>query len=206
VIETDFAPEMVAVAQRRASQLGLDNVETRVLDAEKMDLDDDSIDGIICRWGYMLMLDPTSALRESRRVLKKGRRLALSVWGSPEDNPWVTVVGTTMTELGYPTAADPFGPGGIFSMAKHETIENMLEESGFSNIVIEDMAVPWTYSSFDEAWRFMTQLAGAIVALLRDLPADEIETLRTTLKRNLERFRTSQGLTLPGLTINAYAS
>src|SRR5687768_14363997 len=64
VIETDFAPQMVEVARRRADELGLDNVETRVLDAERMDLADASVDGIICRWGFMLMLDPHAALAE----------------------------------------------------------------------------------------------------------------------------------------------
>jgi hypothetical protein len=82
----------------------------------------------------------------------------------------------------------------------------MLKESGFTEFAIEDMAVNWNYRSFDEAWRFMTQIAGAIAALLRELPAEEIETLRTTLKTNLERFRTSEGLSLPGVTLNAYAS
>src|SRR5687767_1118712 len=47
VIETDFAPQMVEVARRRAESLGLENVEARVLDAERMDLPDDSVDGII---------------------------------------------------------------------------------------------------------------------------------------------------------------
>ena len=72
VIETDFAPDMVEVARRRAEELGLDNVETRVLDAERMDLDDNSVDSIICRWGFMLMLDPQAALNECRRVLNEG--------------------------------------------------------------------------------------------------------------------------------------
>src|SRR5688572_16218266 len=84
VIETDFAPQMVDVAKRRAAALGLSNVETRVLDAEAMDLPDDSVDGIVCRWGFMLMIDPRTAMQECRRVLKDGRTMALSVWGGPE--------------------------------------------------------------------------------------------------------------------------
>ena len=50
------------------------------MDAEKMDLEDDSVDGVICRWGYMLMADPAAALAETRRVLRDGGRLAFSVW------------------------------------------------------------------------------------------------------------------------------
>jgi ubiquinone/menaquinone biosynthesis C-methylase UbiE len=65
---------MVEVARRRAEELGLANVEPRVLDAERMDLDDSSVDGIVCRFGYMLMADPAAALAESRRVLREGGR------------------------------------------------------------------------------------------------------------------------------------
>jgi SAM-dependent methyltransferase len=88
VIATDFATEMVAAARRRAEELGIRNVELRVLDAERMDLETDSVDGVLCRWGYMLMVDPAAAFAETRRVLRPGGRLAFSVWAGPERNPW----------------------------------------------------------------------------------------------------------------------
>jgi ubiquinone/menaquinone biosynthesis C-methylase UbiE len=206
IIETDFAPGMVEVARRRVQELGLDHVETRTLDAEKMDLDDDSVDGIICRWGFMLMLHPVTALKECRRVLKEDRRIALSVWGDPERNPWVTITGTTMRQLGYEVAGDPFGPGGMFSMSKPHVIEQMLGESGFDDITIEEMAVDWSHDSPEDAWNFMTKVAGPIARLVKELRADEIDTLHNTMKEKLEGFRTSTGITLPGLTLNASAS
>jgi ubiquinone/menaquinone biosynthesis C-methylase UbiE len=45
VIVSDFAGAMVEVASRRAKQLSLDNVECRVLDAERLDLPNGSVDG-----------------------------------------------------------------------------------------------------------------------------------------------------------------
>ena len=54
------------------------------MDAEKMDLEDDSVDGVICRWGYMLMADPAAALAETRRVLRDGGRLSLLGLGRGE--------------------------------------------------------------------------------------------------------------------------
>jgi ubiquinone/menaquinone biosynthesis C-methylase UbiE len=72
VIVTDFTPEMVAAARRRAQELGAQNAEFRVLDAERMDLETDSVDGVLCRWAYMLMIDPSAAFAETRRVLRPG--------------------------------------------------------------------------------------------------------------------------------------
>jgi ubiquinone/menaquinone biosynthesis C-methylase UbiE len=49
VIITDFTPEMVAAARRRAEEVGVQNAEFRVLDTERMDLETDSVDGVLCR-------------------------------------------------------------------------------------------------------------------------------------------------------------
>ena len=91
LISTDFSSRMIQAAQRRAAELGLDNVEFRAMDAERMDLGDDSVDGVLCRWGYMLMADPQTALRETRRVLRDKGRLVFSVWAAPEHNLWASV-------------------------------------------------------------------------------------------------------------------
>jgi ubiquinone/menaquinone biosynthesis C-methylase UbiE len=206
VIETDFAPQMVDVARRRAAELGLTNVEARVVDAEDMDLADDSVDGILCRWGFMLMLDPQAALGECRRVLKAGRRLALSVWGGPEKNPWITIVGMTMIQLGHQPGGDPFRAGGMFSMSDPERVRSMLADAGFGEIVVEEMAVDWNHASFDDAWDFMTEVAGAIARVVKELPRDEVHRLRDALEANVEPYRTDSGITLPGVTVNAWAS
>ena len=205
VIETDFAPQMVAAAQRRAEQIGASNVECRQLDAQDMDLEDTSLDGIVCRWGFMLMLDPATALKECRRVLKPGRHLAFSVWGSPEKNPWVTLTGMTMMQLGIQPGGDPFGPGGMFSMADHDVIRKLVTDAGFSDVSVEEMPVVWSYSSFDEAWTFMTQVAGAIASAVKELPPDKVDEFRAAYEANSEPYRTPDGISYPGITVNVTA-
>ena len=93
LISTDFSPEMVEVARRRGVELGLTNVDHRQLDAERLELEDDAVDGVICRFAYMLMADTAAALAETRRVLRPSGRLVLAVWRGPEKNPWVAIAG-----------------------------------------------------------------------------------------------------------------
>ena len=100
LISTDFSPEMVEVARRRGAELGLENVDYRAMDAERIDLDVDAVDGVLCQSAYMLMADPVAALSETRRVLRPGGRLALSVWGAPDQNPWASVGGRILVERG----------------------------------------------------------------------------------------------------------
>jgi ubiquinone/menaquinone biosynthesis C-methylase UbiE len=67
-----------AGGQQVARELGVGNAEFQVLDAERIELDDASVDGVVCRWSYMLFGDPLQALREARRVLRPRGRLAFS--------------------------------------------------------------------------------------------------------------------------------
>ena len=206
VIVTDFAAQMVDVARRSAERLGLTNVETRVLDAENMDLPDNSVDGIICRWGFMLMTDPDTAMKESRRVLKDGRRMTLSVWAGPEKNPWVSVPGMTMVQMGHPPQGDPWGPGGMYSLADPDKLRDSLKAAGFDAVTVEEIPIYWRFGSFDEAWHFMREVAGAIAAAVKELPPERVEELKSALEENYEQFKAREGLVAPGVTLNAVAS
>src|SRR5262245_14575776 len=90
LISTDISSAMLDAARRRGAELGVGNAEYRVMDAERLELDDDCVDGALCRFGYMLMADPGAALSETRRVLRPGGRLALAVWAPPHRNAFLT--------------------------------------------------------------------------------------------------------------------
>src|SRR5688572_23309143 len=161
LISTDFSPQMVDAARRRADELGAANVEFRTMDAERMELDDDSIDGVVCRWGYMLMADPAAALRETRRVLRPGGRLALSVWGDPEANPWASVPARALMQHTGAAPPDPQAPG-IFAMASEERTRELLREAGFEPQRVEQVAMVHSFDSPDAHWHYVMDLAGAL--------------------------------------------
>ena len=71
-----------------------------MLNAEWIDLPVASVDAVLCRWGYMLMADPAAALRETRRVLRPGGRVALAVWDAIEHNPWALLPAQELIERG----------------------------------------------------------------------------------------------------------
>ncbi|MCA1707860.1 MAG: class I SAM-dependent methyltransferase, partial [Actinobacteria bacterium] len=166
LISTDFAPNMMQAARAESQRLGLGNVGHRQLDAERLDLDNESVDGVLCRWGYMLMADPAAALRETRRVLRDGGALALSVWGCPEGNPWASIPGRALLEHTGASPPDPTAPG-IFAMADPERTRSLLAAAGFEVQRWENLELSWRFQDFDAYWRFLTQLAGGNRALNR---------------------------------------
>ena len=128
VIVSDFAERMVDAAKRHASSLGLKNMECRVLDAEQLDLADHAVDGVICRWGYMLMADPAAAFRETRRVLRPGGRLAFAVFTGPEENPWGALPAAALVERVHMAPPEAGAPG-LFALADRSRLTGLLAPS-----------------------------------------------------------------------------
>jgi ubiquinone/menaquinone biosynthesis C-methylase UbiE len=205
LISTDFAPNMVAAARAESQRLRLSNVEARVLDAERMDLEDDSVDGVLCRWGYMLMAEPETALRETRRVLRKGGRLALSVWAAAESNPWASVPGRLLREQ---TGAPPPGPTapGVFAMADPERTRSLLTNAGFEVRRTEDLGVSWRFEDFAAYWTFLNEHAGAIAVGIAVLSEEDQRALRGQIEEAVEPYRTNGGYALPGSAQNTLAA
>jgi SAM-dependent methyltransferase len=205
LISTDFSPDMVEVARRRGAELGLQNVDYRVLDAERIDLDSDSVDGALCQSGYMLMADPAAALSETRRVLRPGGRLALSVWSAPERNPWAAIGGRFLVERGHMPPPEPGAPG-VFAMASEERTRGLLERAGFTRVRIAEVPMSWSFRDLDEYERWVTEVAGAFALVVRGLPEDERAALRSKLEKAFVPFATDGGYELPGVALCAAAT
>jgi ubiquinone/menaquinone biosynthesis C-methylase UbiE len=138
LISTDFSPDIVEVARRRGAKLGLRNVDYRVMDAERIVFDADSVDGVLCRFGYMLMADPAAVLSETRCVLRPGGGLTLSVWATPERNPWIAMGARLLVERGHMPPPKPGAPN-PFSMAREERTRTLLEDAGFTAVRTEEV-------------------------------------------------------------------
>lgn len=204
VISTDFAPEMVAAAQRESQRVGLDNVEHREMDAEQIDLSDDSVDGVLCRWGLMLLGEPAAALAQIRRVLRPDGRLALSVWGVAERNPWAALPGRALIEHTGAPSPDPAQPG-IFALDEPARLRSLLDTAGFTGARLEEIEVRWRFASFDDYWERITDLAGGIALVLKAMDEQDRSAVRRIVERDAVAFRSAEGLDFPGLALNAYA-
>jgi ubiquinone/menaquinone biosynthesis C-methylase UbiE len=193
VISTDFAPEMVDVARRQGEARGVRNVDFRVLDAERMDLEDESVDGVVCRYGYMLMADPAAAMAETRRVLRRGGPLAFAVWGTPDRNPWAAVPGMTLMQRGHMPPPEPGAPG-IFALGEPERIRDLVGEAGFAQPVqIEELAVEFRWADFDDLWDTLLRITGPLSRVITALPDDEREATRKAMEENVAQFLDEDG-------------
>jgi ubiquinone/menaquinone biosynthesis C-methylase UbiE len=205
LISSDRAPAMVEVARRRAAELGLRNVEHRVLDAEALDLPDDSVDAVLCRFGYMLMADPELALTETRRVLRPGGRLALAVWSTADRNPWVSTAGRIFVARGLVPSPEPGAPG-MFVMADEKRTRVMLEAAGFDEIRLEEVPVRFLFEDVDEYVRRSVETGGMFATVFGGASHDEQEAIKAELAEKFARFAADGGYVVPGVALCAAAS
>jgi SAM-dependent methyltransferase len=207
LITSDFAPEMLAAAQRRAEELGLTNVRFKQIDAEtSIDVEAASIDGVLCRWGYMLMADPETALRETRRVLRPGRRVALAAWAAAEHNPWSVLPVRELIARGAIEAGDPDAPG-QFTWGDATKIVETLEAAGFTEHHVEALDFTTDYASTDDWWDTQLDISSRFAAGLRELSPDGRAEVRAAIDRHAQQFANGDGsLSIPARTWVAWAA
>jgi ubiquinone/menaquinone biosynthesis C-methylase UbiE len=197
LICTDFAEQMIEAARRVGAERGLTNVEYRVLDAEHMDLEDDSIDRVVSRWGYMLMADPAAALAETRRVLRDDGRFAFAVWAPPDKNMWAAIPGMTLVQRGHVPPPEPGAPG-IFALGDPDRIRELVTGAGFDEPEIEQVELAWPYVSAEEHWQLTLKLAGPLAEAISSLDEDEQEAIRQEVGSKISPLIESGGVS--GLT------
>ena len=88
VVGVDLSGRMVEAARARAQQEHCLNARFERMDAERLELPDDSFDAVLCALGLMYVPHPERAIAEMRRVLRRQGRIVLAVWGERRHCGW----------------------------------------------------------------------------------------------------------------------
>lgn len=205
LISSDQSDAMLELGRARAAELGVDNVEFRVINAESIALPVASIDAVLCRWGYMLMVDPLAAFVETRRVLTSGGRVALAVWGSPSDNPWLAVPNGVLAEHGVLEAPVSEDAPGAFALSDPARLLGLLEEAGFTEIELDEVEIVRAAPSFADWWAQHLDMSPAGPAV-RAAPRGVAEAAAGEVEAQFAGYASGDGLAVPGRSLVARAS
>jgi SAM-dependent methyltransferase len=206
LICSDASQGMLDVARERAAEQGVENVEFKQLQLEWIDLPTATVDVILCRWGFMLTIDPAAAMRESRRVLKPGGRLAAAVWDIPDANPWVIVLQRVIVELGHAEQPSTDGPG-MFALSREGLLTEMLADAGFFDIVVEPVAIVRRYTGVLDWIGETRDLSRGFASVWGSLSDAGRRELRERVGEAAAPYTDADGsITLPGSSLAVAAS
>ena len=200
LISSDAVEEMLDQARARAAELGVGNVEFRTIDAEWIDLATADLDGVLARWVYMLLADPATALRETRRVLRPGGRLALAAWAEPEENPWASAPVVELVAMGAIEPPDLDEPN-MFAFRDPQTIVGLLEETGFADIHVEQVPIVYAFADLDDWWDRQLDISTSLARSVSAITPAQRDDLRDAVDARLAQYVAGDGtVAIPGLT------
>ncbi len=206
VIITDGAEAMVQAARARVAESGAADVEVRAMEAEWIDLPTASVDGVLCRFGLMLLVDPEAALREVRRVLRPAGRVAAAVWDREEANPWIAVIRGALRERGLAPASAPGQPG-PFALSEPGAVAALLDATGFDDPEVRALDVIFTAPGLDAWWELTLITSAATAEAVRGLAPAEVYRLRDAVDAGYARYVQGDGsVVLPGRVVLAAAT
>ena len=196
VLATDISPNILAYAQRAAVAQGLDNVQTRVMDGEHLELPDAAFDAVLSRVGLIYFPDRQRALAEIRRVLVPGGRIAAMVYSTPEQNAFFSIPISIIRRRAQLPPPAPGQPG-PFSLGGAGVLEEAYRQAGFRDVTIRTVAAPLRMASVAEYVRFARESFGALRQMLAGLTEAERETTWDEIARDHRQFEGPEGFVGP---------
>jgi len=196
VLATDISANILAFAKAMADQLGVQNIETKVMDGENLSLEDRTFDVVISRVGLIYFPDQQKALKEMLRVLKPGGKVAAIVYSTPEKNKFFSVpvsIIRNRAKLPPPLPGQP----GPFSLGAEGVIEKAFSQAGFINAQSVLVDSPLILPSAKECVRFERESFGALHQMMSSLSESEKQSVWEEIERELEKFQTREGFAGP---------
>jgi SAM-dependent methyltransferase len=175
----DASPALLAVARERLPQSQF--VQG---DLEQLPFPDAHFDAALAANSVIFTEDIRQAIRELRRVVRPGGRVAITSWGKPEQCEMRDVFAVVASALPQRPAG-----GGPFAWSADGALANLLREVGLTGIAEGGSQCDFHYPNFQAFWRAQTSAGNYQPALQAAGP----DRLRQIVSEALQPYLNAEG-------------
>jgi SAM-dependent methyltransferase len=197
VVALDISGPMLTEGERRACAAGIANVDWRQADLATAALDE--YDLLTSAFGVMFFGDRVGAFTNMRRGAAPDARMALVVWRTLAENPWMEVPMTAVAQHLPPRPKPIPNAPGMFAFADPEHVTAVLTAAGWAPPRLEKLDMDLDIAAgrgLEEAVVQSTQI-GAVNSWLRNQPAELVSAAVASLCEVLAPYADGVSVRLP---------
>ena len=196
VLATDIADRLLAYLNDAARDEGLTNVQTRLMDARRLELESETFDAAICRLALMLIPEREKALAGIHRALKPGTRFAAIVLSTAEKLPHISKsFAIARRHAGLPPA--PFEDPGMFALGDPAVLRKVFEQAGFREVVVEIVPSAQQFPSLAAAMEHRRNSLPEMRPILEQMTDVKREAVWKEIEKVMRQFERSDGVVVP---------
>lgn len=197
VLATDISPNILRLAQQDAHAQGLNHLDIKELDGEKLDsLPGAAFDAVISRVGMIYFPDQLKALAGMRHALKDGGHVSLITYSTADKNKFFSLPVSIIRERAQLPAPLPGQPG-PFSLGDPAVLTQLLVDAGFKDVQIKRINAPVQMDCYKECVRFEKESFGALHQMMATLDEEQQEEVWQEITSALEQFQGPDGFEGP---------
>ena len=181
LIASDINSNMLAVAKNKLGHLEID---WQIIDAQQLPFSDNSIDLVVCCFGYMFVPDKVKAFAETCRVLRPGGHFLFTTWDKLENNP-ASYISTCMARQ-YLDEPLPPSYDQPTAMCDEHMIRLLLQDAEFSKTSVEKVALRSSVPVAKEAARGFMQ-GSSVYAEIKKRSPEKMAGIQTRLEEEFVR-------------------
>ena len=199
-IGIDFSAAQVRMARERYPAIHFEQA-----DAEALPFEPDHFDAVVNAYGMCHLPNPDLALREAFRVLKRGGRVAFTVWDTPERAVGFGSLYAAIRTHGSLDVGLPVGPNFFLFSDPQQSVKALLN-AGFVAPTVRQVPQVWHLNDAD---RLFEVVAGATVraaATLRAQSPAARDAIKAALRDTVLRHRVDDHFEVPMPAVLATAT
>ena len=181
VTAIDFSRGMID-RLRSASNARKLRLDTKVCDAQALELPGDKFHAAFSMFGFMFLPSRARGFAELFRVLRPGGKAVVATWAPLEKLPFMSAVFGSLAEL------VPGSPAPVKVLDSSETCITEMAMAGFSDVHVEHATFAFESPSLAEYWAWFPLSCAPLAALSKTLGADYAPMMQKLYARVEERL------------------